>query len=395
VKQSAASVRRVTTQLYWFVFFNDFILLYPVYALLFTDHGLTVNEVAALFAIWSLTAILSEVPSGVVADVVSRRALVVTSPLLAGLGYAVWGLFPSFSAFAFGFILWGLGSALRSGALEALVYDELNRHGAASTYVRVLGRSKAVAAVALLAATAATALLFPVTGYPVVVVASVAASLVAAGFAARLPTPPQTPQATTLRQYRDMLADAVGRIRRRRSVRHAVVLVVAITVIWGSLEEYIPLLAAESTELAWLVVPMVLAVSLGQAAGGLVADRAAALSTPVAAGLLAVSAAAMAGGALLGHPAGFVLIAAAFAVFQMLTVVADATLQSVIDGPSRATVTSLAGLGIDLAGIGVYLSYGAAVTVYDNATGFAGFAMVYLLVAALWVGHRFTGSVRG
>lgn len=385
----------MTTPLYGFVFFNDFILLYPVYALLFTDHGLTVNEVATLFVIWSVTAILSEVPSGVVADVVSRRALVMAAPVLAGLGYALWGLFPSFGGFAAGFVLWGLGGALRSGALEALVYDELNRCGAASSYVTVLGRMKAVAATAILAATAATAVLFPVTGYPVMTVASVVACLVAAGFAARFPSPPQTPQATSWRQYRDMLADAVGRIRRRRSIRNAVVLVVVITAIWGSLEEYVPLLAAESTDVAWLVVPMVLAVSAGQAVGGLWAGRAATLSNPVAAGLLAVTATAMASGALVGHPTGFVLIAAAFAVFQMLTVVADAALQSVVDGPSRATVTSLAGLGIDVAGIGVYLTYGVIVTAWDNATGFVGFAVVYLVVAVLWASRRIIGGLRG
>ncbi|CAM5342293.1 MFS transporter [Streptomyces violaceorubidus] len=46
-----------------------------------------------------------------------------------------------YGAFALGFVLWGAGVALGSGALEALVYDELDRAGAAGLYARVMGRA--------------------------------------------------------------------------------------------------------------------------------------------------------------------------------------------------------------------------------------------------------------
>ena len=77
------------------------------------------------------------------------------------------------------------------------------------------------------------------------------------------------------------------------------------------------------------------------------------------------------------------LLAGAFAVFQMATVVADARLQARITGPSRATVTSLAGLGTEVATIAVYGLYAGASTFAPHRTIFALFAVPYLLVAAV------------
>jgi len=81
--------------------------------------------VSALFALWSLTGFVLEVPSGALADATSRRALLVVAQLLTAAAFAVWVLAPSFAAFALGFALWGVAGALQSGALEALAYEEL------------------------------------------------------------------------------------------------------------------------------------------------------------------------------------------------------------------------------------------------------------------------------
>ncbi len=91
-------------------------------------------------------------------------------------------------------------------------------------------------------------------------------------------------------------------------------------------------------------------------------------------------------------PAGFVLIAAAFCGFQCITVVVETRLQSAISGPSRATVTSLAGFGTELLVLGVFGAYAAGSVVASNATLFAGFAAVYLVVAATLPRDRRTSA---
>ena len=93
-------VRRLTATLYGYAFLDDFVLLYPVYALLFADTGLSVGQISSLFALWSVTGILLEVPSGAWADAVSRRLLLWLGPLLTAAGFALWVLVPSYWAFA-------------------------------------------------------------------------------------------------------------------------------------------------------------------------------------------------------------------------------------------------------------------------------------------------------
>ena len=123
-----------------------------------------------------------EVPSGAWADAVSRRLLLWLGPLLTAAGFALWVLVPSYWAFAVGFVLWGAGGALGSGALEALVYEELERLGAAERYARVMGRARAAGhARPWSCAMALAGPVFAWGGYPAVGAASVLACLLDRG----------------------------------------------------------------------------------------------------------------------------------------------------------------------------------------------------------------------
>ena len=128
-------------------------LLYPVYALLFADTGLTTAQISSLFALWSVVAFATEVPSGALADAWSRRKLYALGELLTAVGFLVWILWPAYPGFAVGFVLWGLGGSFASGSLEALVYDDLAATGRADDYARLVGRGGTIAIRAMLAAT--------------------------------------------------------------------------------------------------------------------------------------------------------------------------------------------------------------------------------------------------
>lgn len=161
--------------------------------------------------------------------------------------------------------------------------------------------------------------------------------------------------------------------------------------VWGGLEEYTPLLARD-TGVGLSTVPLLLLlVTLGQVAGGLLAPLGQRLGTGGYALLLAGSATALAGGALLAQWTGFLLLAAAFCGFQLASVLADARLQERIDGAARATVTSLAGLATDLTVIAVYAGYALVAGAAGNSVAFAVGAVPYLLVAVLLVVRRRVG----
>jgi predicted MFS family arabinose efflux permease len=361
------------------------VLLYPVYALLFADTGLSTAEISSLFVIWSVTSFTLEVPSGVWADVVSRRRLLVLAPLLSGTGFALWVLAPSYPAFAVGFVLWGAQGALQSGALEALVYEELERHDAADRYASVVGRATAVGTAAGAAAMAVAAPVFAAGGYAAVGAASVLACLAAAATALGFPEHRVRTEADTggLRAYASVLRSGIGELRASPAVRRTLLLVPAVTVVWGALDEYLPLLAIETGVGAETVPLLALLVYAGMTAGGALAGRADRLSGRGLGALLVVAAAALAAGALSRSPWGFVLVAAAFGLLQAATVAVDARLQAAIDGGARSTITSVASLITELCVVGLFVAYAAGSTLAGHATLFAACAATYLLTAVL------------
>ncbi|MGW1028308.1 MFS transporter [Streptomyces sp. NPDC002577] len=386
---SGTGVRRLTTTLYGYAFLDDFVLLYPVYALLFRDTGLTVWQISSLFAVWSLTGVLLEIPSGAWADAVSRRLLLWLGPLLTAAGFALWVLAPSYWAFALGFVLWGAKGALSSGALEALVYEELDRLGAVDRYARVMGRARAAGLVAVTAAMGLAGPVFAAGGYPAVGLASVLACLLAAFAAYRFPehhvatTPHEAaddePGDGWVRTLRAGLAEARG----DRSVRGALLLVPAVTAVWGALDEYTPLLVRDTGISEGAVPQLLLMVWAGATAGGLLAGVGQRLGTSGLAGLLAGSALALAAGAAARTPSGIALVALAFGGFQLASVLADARLQQRIEGTGRATLTSVAGVGTDLTTVAVYGAYAVIGSTTAHSTVFALMAVPYLVTALL------------
>jgi MFS family permease len=361
------------------------VLLYPLYALLFAGSGLSTAEISSLFILWSLTGLALEVPSGAWADTVSRRRLLALAPLLSGAGFGLWVLAPAYGTFAVGFVLWGAQGALTSGALEALVYEELDRAGQSGRYAELMGRATALGTVASAAAIGLAAPVFAVGGFAAVGAASVLACLATSAVGA---TFPEHRAARGRREsgwaaYASAIRAATREIRRSPPVRRAMIAVPAVTAVWGSLDEYLPLLALETGAAVGAVPLLGLLVYAGVAAGGLLAGRSSRSTGPRLAALLLTAATALAAGALMRVPAGFALVAAAFCLFQIVTVVVDARLQDAIEGDARSTVTSLASLGTEVLVIGCFAGYAAGAAFASHAHLFAAGAATYLAVAAV------------
>jgi MFS family permease len=344
------------------------VLLYPVYAVLFAETGLSAAQISSLFVIWSVTGFVVEVPSGVWADVFSRRKLLTIGPALPGAGFALWTFFPSYLSFAVGFVLWGAGSALQSGTQQALVYEELKRVGAAGAYARLTGRAEAAGTLAQLIATVLTGPVLAVGGYRAVGIASVAAALVTTAVGWTLPESRTARTAGTGRDravdgsrdpaaldrptYAGVLRGGLAEVRRSRPVRRALVLVAVLLGV-TSVDEYVPLLIRSTGVGPTALTLLVGLVTAGFAVGGLFAGRGVRWVAPG----LVVGGGFLAAGALSGRPAGIVLVAAAFGVAQWAHAAVEARLQDHISDESRATVTSLAGIGTEAVGIAIFAGY--------------------------------------
>jgi len=328
----------------------DTIPIYPLYALLFAESGLSNSRISLLFIIWSAVAFIAEIPSGALADRFSRRAALVASSLLQALGYLLWITLPGFGAFAAGFVLWGLGGALASGSLEALLYDGLAAAGAEDRYAQVQGRVTAMGLVSQLPVALAATALFSLGGYRLAGWVSIVCCLAASWVASLLPEPPRRTDHQHAGGYLETLRTGIAQAVSRPAVRSAVI---AVAVVGGldAIEEYFPLLAGRWGVATGEVPLALLGIPIAGAAGAALGGAANRLRPSTLALILGLAAVLFGVSGLVGRPSGLAGVAAFYFLYHVVLVALDARLQASIEGGSRATVTSVAGLGIELSAI--------------------------------------------
>ena len=98
--------------------------------------GLTPLQLVLVGTVLETTAFLCEIPTGVVADVYSRRLSVIIGVVLYGLGWTLEGAIGAFWAFLLAQVLWGSGATFISGAHDAWIADEVGEAAVGRLYVR-------------------------------------------------------------------------------------------------------------------------------------------------------------------------------------------------------------------------------------------------------------------
>ena len=143
VENSPLAIGNVRRFIAFRIFFNAR-FYYPVFTILFIDFGLTLEHFALLNALWAVTIVLLEVPSGALADTFGRKNLLVFSGVLMVVEIGLLCFVPLdkmqwvFAAFLVNRVLSGTAEAAASGADEAIAYDTLKARGAERQWGRVL-----------------------------------------------------------------------------------------------------------------------------------------------------------------------------------------------------------------------------------------------------------------
>ena len=131
------------------------------------DAGLSNLEAFAANAFFTAGMVIFEVPTGITADTIGRRAsyLLGTVTLSAStlLYVLLWQLHAAFWAWAIVSMLLGLGFTFFSGAVDAWLVDALNATGFTGSLESVFGRGQIVAGVAMLTGSVAGGYIAQVT----------------------------------------------------------------------------------------------------------------------------------------------------------------------------------------------------------------------------------------
>ena len=101
-----------------------------------TVVGLNPFQMVLVGTVLEITVFAFEVPTGIVADVYSRRLSILIGVALMSCSYALEGSISEFWAAMVSQVFWGLGYTFTSGANQAWITDEIGEEAAGPVFLR-------------------------------------------------------------------------------------------------------------------------------------------------------------------------------------------------------------------------------------------------------------------
>lgn len=115
----------------------------------FHSLGFDTNQLATYAILTAVVVLLLEVPSGVLADRWSRKGMSMIALLFMIAGVLIVGSADNFSGVMIGTVFGGIYFGMRSGMVEAMVYDLLLEHNRRKDYEKYVGLIRSVNTVGL------------------------------------------------------------------------------------------------------------------------------------------------------------------------------------------------------------------------------------------------------
>jgi DHA3 family tetracycline resistance protein-like MFS transporter len=101
-----------------------------------TVVGLNPLQLVLVGTLLEAVCFIFEIPTGIVADLYSRKLSVIIGIFLMGIGFILEGSIPTFIAVLLAQVIWGIGATFVSGAREAWIADEVGEVEAGKAFMR-------------------------------------------------------------------------------------------------------------------------------------------------------------------------------------------------------------------------------------------------------------------
>lgn len=111
-----------------------------IWVLYLGSKGLNLIEIGLLESIFHITGLIFEIPTGVLADLLGRKKVIIIGRVGYLLSCIIMLFADSFLGFALGFIVQAICYNLNSGSEEALVYDSLKEINEEDKYTKICGK---------------------------------------------------------------------------------------------------------------------------------------------------------------------------------------------------------------------------------------------------------------
>ncbi|NHX35230.1 MULTISPECIES: MFS transporter [Halolamina] len=115
----------------------------PIYVLFFQSRGLSLAEIGAVEALFTVLVLVAETPTGYLGDRFGRRASLLAGTVLSAVGIVGFVFARSFASFAAVIAVRAVAEAFRSGATDAWLYETLAGDAEGDRFAHVSGRASA------------------------------------------------------------------------------------------------------------------------------------------------------------------------------------------------------------------------------------------------------------
>ncbi len=381
------------TKIYLYRFFADLIFIYPVYSVMFVDHGLSPIQISILLMTWAGTSFILEVPSGVLADKYSRKNILALAQIIRIAGYLFWILRPDFFGFLIGFILWGVQSAFTSGTLESFVFDELKAQQLESRYTKVWGQLESLGYLALLFSGVGAALAVNF-GYSFVLVISLISLVVSTITVCLIPSV-KAAASTEETKYFALLRRGLKASFKNIPVLKIIVFVSLVQALFGALDEYWPIFANEAgLARSGLGVFFALYGSV-QILASLIAYRLEKLSSTFFEFLFVINGLLLLAASYFYRVSSLVLLLLFSFLFKLIDVVLQSRLQHQVTEVSvRATITSVKGFFVELTVMALYLIMGLMAKSMGYQSAFGGVGIIISVIGMIYLGLELIKAIK-
>lgn len=124
----------------WSTFLQTQIFMLPVLLLFYQENGLTIGDFFLFQGIFSITALLFEVPSGYLGDIFPRKNILILSYSFFLCRLLLWIFFGGYWILLAGEILYSLSKATYSGVADGYIYDYLKTQNKTKDMLKYYGR---------------------------------------------------------------------------------------------------------------------------------------------------------------------------------------------------------------------------------------------------------------
>lgn len=143
-------VTRRLLPLYGVAFCQGLVFWYAIEKLFMISIGFDGATIGLMIAVYSMVVLLSEIPSGILADRWSRKGVLALSGITLAISALLGGMSANIPFYILAAAIWGFGSAMRSGMYDSIIYDTLvEENGHAKSFKRYMGHYQMIEGAAL------------------------------------------------------------------------------------------------------------------------------------------------------------------------------------------------------------------------------------------------------